>query len=98
MPRTTGASGKRPRAQRKQSPLGNVAGLAFDMEEPLNDAIGFVRALHLIGFGLATGGSDEASSPVVIVSAAAADRLCALKGTWEGIIAAIQGTRAERKR
>jgi hypothetical protein len=72
-----------------------VIGLAFAMEEPLNDAINLVQALRLIGHGLAAD-HDDAGRPIAALAWAATDQLDELKRGWQGIINAARGRRATR--
>jgi hypothetical protein len=85
--------------RRKRSPakriaagaaLKKVCALAFDMEEPLNDARDYVRALRLIGDGLIAVHDDDGRA-VLTCATAAMDRLDAITEQWRGICKALGG-------
>jgi hypothetical protein len=78
MPRARRASRKRSRA----SSLAKVRALAFDMEEPLNEAIDHVVALRLMGWGLTALDKDNGRA-VLAASWEASKRLDLLKDIWE---------------
>ena len=80
------ATGKRPRAP--ETPvrrLKKIKSLSFDMEEPLTDALNYVRALGLIGSGMAAH-YDDTGEPIAAIARAAAGRLDDLKKAWEGML------------
>ena len=80
MPAQHKRGGKRTRAQKSARP--KVAALAFDMEEPLNEAIDAVQALRFIGYGLTQHAGDEEGRAVAAVAWTACQRLDALQETW----------------
>jgi hypothetical protein len=90
MPRTARAPGKGPRAPNSAETVrAKVMDLAFDMEEPLNEAIGYVRALSLIGYGMMGPEGNEDEHSIVTIAHAASDRLEALQETWHGIFRVV---------
>jgi hypothetical protein len=89
MPRTARAPGKGPRAP-KTDLRAEVAELAFAMEEPLNDAIDYMRALSLMGYGLMGPEENEDERAIVAVAHAASARLEALQDTWRGVCKAVR--------
>jgi hypothetical protein len=84
MPGTARAPRKRPRARigefRKK-----IIDRALDIEPPLREAAAFVQALRLIGHGLLDGQDDEGRA-IATVAQAAAERLDAVTGIWDGLI------------
>ena len=97
MPRTQRAPGKGPRAQKTaETHRAKVAHLAFRMEQPLDEAFDFVRALHLMGFGMmgAVGEGDERA--IVTVSHAAEQRLQTAKDAWRGVIKIVGPRKASK--
>jgi len=84
MPRTRPASRKRSRAPAKR--LTKVRAFAFVMEEPLNEAIDHVVALHLIGCGLTALDNDHGRA-ILATSWEASKRLDRLKELWRQIFA-----------
>jgi hypothetical protein len=96
MPRTARAPGKRPRAPKSAETVRDrVTALAFDMEEPLNEAIGYVRALSLIGYGMMGPEGNEDEHSIVTVAHAASDRLEALQDTWRGIFKVVRSNKGK---
>jgi hypothetical protein len=62
--------------------------LALDMEEPLNDATDFVRALWLMGDGMAA--HNQEGEPIAAVARVALQRLAVLKDAWNAVIEAAR--------
>ena len=94
MPRTQRAPGKGPRAQKTaETYRAKVAHLAFRMEQPLDEAFDFVRALHLMGFGMMGAGDERA---IVTVSHAAEQRLQTAKEAWRGVIKIVGPRKASK--
>jgi hypothetical protein len=90
----------RKRSARKQrspkdpaAPLEKVRAIAFDMEEPLNEALDFVVALRLIGNGLIANHDDDGRA-IFTIAWAASERIAVLKEKWEGIFKAATGRSA----
>jgi hypothetical protein len=61
----------------------------LDMEVPLNETIDFVRALALIGNGIAMDHDDNGHA-ITAVAAAAAERLEVLKATWRRLVSQMR--------
>jgi len=90
MPRTKRAPGKRPRApDNAEAVLTTMVRIALDMEEPLNDADRFLRALRLIGHGMLMDDNDDGGA-IVAIAWEAAGRLDSLREAWERILKAAQ--------
>jgi hypothetical protein len=95
MPRTR-APGKGPRAPKAPETVrAKVAALAFDMEEPLNEAIDYVRALALIGYGQMGPEGNEDERAIVAVAHAASERLETLQDTWRGIFKVVRSKKGK---
>jgi hypothetical protein len=86
MPAPRRRAGKRVRARK---PTRRLISLALDLEEPLNDATDFVRALRLIGQGLL---EDDIDNGRAVYAAAwmAFDRLEDLRAAWRRLIKAAK--------
>ena len=83
------------RRKAKPRPADIVWSLAFDMDEPLHDAINYVRALDLIGFGLRATDADDEADAIFVVTRAALARLDTIKTMWKRLFkAAGQGRHA----
>jgi hypothetical protein len=91
-PRSKRAPGQRPRAPKPDADRGRIIGLALDVEEPLNDAADFVRALRLIGTGMMLDDADEGRA-ITTTAWAAAARLDALRATWLRLLKAARRSR-----
>ena len=73
---------KRPRAPKAaKALLEQVIGQAYDLEEPLAEAMQLVHALRMLGDGMEADGADE-GQPIAAVARAAAARLDELKCAW----------------
>jgi hypothetical protein len=84
----------RVRRKAKPRPADIVWSLAFAMDEPLHDAINYVRALDLIGFGLRANGADDEADAIFVVARAASERLDTIKTMWRRLYkAAAEGRR-----
>ena len=92
MLRSKRAPGKHPRAK-ADAVLAKVVRIALDMEEPLNDADRFLRALRLIGHGMLMDDNDDGGA-ILAIAWAAAGRLEALRDTWDGMLEAAQRGKA----
>jgi hypothetical protein len=88
MPRTS-APGKSPRAPAAAARLDKACDLALAMEEPLNEAIGFAKALSLMGYGMMGPGGQDDEHAIVTVAHMTSDRLEALKDAWRGVIKVV---------
>ena len=91
MPGVAGARAKRLRAQapRRLKPS-KILALALDMEEPLTDALAYVQALHLIGYGLWTD-RDSNGRSIVTVARAASEQLESIREIWDRVIKSARG-------
>jgi hypothetical protein len=98
MPRAKPALRERRRAaDSPDAVLKRVVHLAFDMEEPLNAAADFVRALRLIGDGLML--HDDTDGRAIAATAwAASDRLDALRAAWKGVLQAARKRKVAPRR
>jgi hypothetical protein len=94
MPRTH-APGKRPRAPTAEARLTKACGLALAMEEPLNEAIGFAKALSLMGYGMMGPGGQDDEHAIVTVAHRTSDRLETLQQTWRGVMRAVRPKKAK---
>ena len=87
-PRTRRASGKRPRTWKDDRiPPPKLHELVWQMETPLTEAIDFVGALRLMGFGLSERGCDDGSALLRVVEAAQ-DRLRRVEEVWVALVRA----------
>jgi hypothetical protein len=77
--------------------LEKVRAIAFDMEEPLNEALDFVVALRLIGNGLIANHDDDGRA-IYTIAWAASERIETLKEKWERIFRAATGQSGGRAR
>jgi hypothetical protein len=84
MPRTRRAPGKRPLASTAAARLAKACDLALAMEEPLNEAIGFAKALGLMGYGMMGPGGQDDEHAIVTVAHRTSDRLETLQQTGAG--------------
>jgi hypothetical protein len=94
MPRAR-APGRRARLQRKEKPrpADVVWQCAFDMDEPLHDAINYVHALNLMGQALIGTGAPDEGNAIFVVTRAALDRLDEIHTLWRRLFkAAGEGT------
>ena len=97
MPRTARARAKNPRAQAAEAMRAKLAHLAFRMEQPLDDAIDFVQALSLMGYGMMGSVAEGDERAIVTVAGAASKRLDALKDAWRGVIKVVRPRPPETK-
>jgi hypothetical protein len=82
MPRARPARDKRSRARKsKRRDPKKLTSLILAIEEPLNDAIRYVHALHLAAKGLILE-YDEAGEGVAVVTGLVSERLDEVKDTW----------------
>ena len=85
MPGQRRAPGKRARARKsKRRADPELSSLLLDMEEPLTDAINYVRALEMVGKGLILD-HDDAAEPIMTVAGMASERLEAVKAMWNRV-------------
>jgi hypothetical protein len=95
MPRARHASRKRSRALSPAKTLAKVRAAAFDMEEPLNEAIDYIVAVRLIGIGLTTLDNDHGRA-ILATAWSLSKRLDTLKSLWKKIFADVAKHRASR--
>jgi len=68
--------------------------LCFDMEEPLNEALGAVHAVHIIGHGLREFANESEARAVASVAWLACQKVEALQQIWRDLFkAAAQAPR-----
>jgi hypothetical protein len=91
-PRSKRAPGQRPRAPKADADQARIVGLTLDVEEPLNDAADFVRALRLIGTGMMLDDEDEGRA-ITATAWAATARLDALRAAWLRLLKAARRCR-----
>jgi hypothetical protein len=96
MPGRRRAPAKRPRAQ-KTARRADSFQLMLGIEEPLTDAINYVQALYLMGFGLI---SHHAAGGDAIVALAdkTGQRLEAVKEIWKQMLGERQRSRSLKRR
>jgi hypothetical protein len=84
MPRRRRAPVKRPRAQ-KTARRARSSPLILGIEEPLADAINYVQALYLMGFGLISH-HEAGGDALVALAYATGQRLEAVKEIWNEML------------
>lgn len=92
MPRARRAPRKRSRLPKARRPAETkrLMSYALDFEEPLRDAMDFVRALKHLGFSLEEMSGNVGLS-IVAVARAAEERLNDLHEVWDGLVKAARG-------
>lgn len=78
--------------------LEKIVDLAFEMEQPIAEAIDLVRALRLIGYGMMGPVADEDERAIVTVARAASERLANLQDTWHRMFRAARKRRKRGRR
>jgi hypothetical protein len=89
-------TGKRPRAQktaRRNKPLSLILGI----EEPLTDAINYVQALYLMGFGLISH-HEAGGDALVALADETRQRLEAVKEIWNEMLEEKRRSRGFKRR
>lgn len=61
--------------------------LVAEMEEPLDRALAFVRAIDLMGLGL-SGIADDHATAVIAIAQTLTDEITAAKNIWRQLMAA----------
>jgi hypothetical protein len=84
MPRRRRAPVKRPRAQ-KTARRAESFPLILGIEQPLTDAINYVQALYLMGFGLISH-HEAGGDAIVALAHETGKRLEAVKEIWNGVL------------
>jgi hypothetical protein len=96
MPGRRRAPGKRPRSQktaRRNKPLLLILGI----EEPLTDAINYVQAMYLMGYGLISH-HEAGGDAIVALADETGQRLEAVKEIWNEMLRERQRSRSLKRR
>src|ERR1700709_2788802 len=96
MQRKRRAPVKRPRAQ-KTARRAESFPLILRIEQPLTDAINYVQALYLIGFGLISH-HEAGGDALVALAHETRQRLEAVKGIWNEMLEERQRSRSSKRR
>jgi hypothetical protein len=91
MPGRRRAPVKRARA-RKNARRNNPLLLILGIEEPLTDAINYVQAMYLMGFGLISH-HEAGGDAIVALAQETGQRLESVKGIWNEMLAEKQRSR-----
>jgi hypothetical protein len=96
MPRRRRAAAKRPHA-RKTARRAESFPLILGIEEPLTDAINYVQALYLLGFGLISH-HEAGGDAIVALAQETGQRLEAVKEIWNEMLREKQRSRNVKRR
>ena len=96
MPRRRRAAAKRPRAQ-KTARRAESFPLILRIEEPLTDAINYVQALYLMGFGLISH-HEAGGDALVALAHETGKRLESVKEIWNEALRERRRSRSLRRR
>jgi hypothetical protein len=96
MPGRRRAPVKRPRA-RKNARRTEAFSLIFRIEEPLTDAINYVQALYLMGYGLISH-HEAGGDAIVALAEETGQRLDAVKEIWNEMLGERQRSRNLKRR
>ena len=96
MPRRRRAPAKRPHARKTARRAGSFP-LILGIEEPLTDAINYVQALYLMGFGLISH-HEAGGDALVALAYQTGQRLEAVKETWNEVLGERQRSRRLKRR
>jgi hypothetical protein len=96
MPRRRRAPAKRPHA-RKTARRAKSFPLILGIEEPLTDAINYVQALYLMGFGLISH-HEAGGDAIVALANETRQRLEAVKEIWNEMLGEKQRSRNLKRR
>ena len=96
MPGRRRAPVKRPRAQ-KTARHAESFPLILRIEEPLTDAINYVQALYLVGYGLISH-HEAGGDAIVALADATRQRLEAVKEIWNEMLGERQQSRSPKRR
>jgi hypothetical protein len=96
MPRRRRAPVKRPRAQ-KTARRAEAFHLLLRIEQPLTDAINYVQALYLMGFGLISH-HEAGGDAIVALAHATTQRLEVVKEIWSEMLGDRQRSRGTKRR
>jgi hypothetical protein len=83
MPAQRKRAGKRARS--KSAAAVKVLELAFQMEEPLNEAIDAAHALRFMGYGLSQLAAEDEGRAIAAVAWTACQSLDVLQETWRSL-------------
>jgi hypothetical protein len=96
MPRRRRAPAKRPHARKTARRAGSFP-LILGIEEPLTDAINYVQALYLMGFGLISH-HEAGGDAIVALAYQTGQRLEAVKQIWNEVLGERQRSRRLKPR
>jgi hypothetical protein len=96
MPRRRRAPAKRPHARKTARRAGSFP-LILGIEEPLTDAINYVQALYLMGFGLISH-HEAGGDALVALAHETRQRLEAVKEIWNEMLEEKQRSRSLKHR
>jgi hypothetical protein len=96
MPGRRRAPVKRPRAQ-KTARRADSFPLILGIEEPLTDAINYVQAMYLMGFGLISH-HEAGGDAIVALAQETGQRLEAVKEIWNEMLGEKQRSRGLKRR
>jgi hypothetical protein len=96
MPRRRRAPVKRPRAQKTARRTESFP-LILRIEAPLTDAINYVQALYLMGFGLISH-HETGGDAIVALADATRQRLEAVKEIWNEMLGEKRRSRGAKRR
>jgi hypothetical protein len=96
MPRRRRALAKRPHA-RKTARRTESFPLILRIEEPLTDAINYVQAMYLMGYGLISH-HEAGGDAIVALAEETGQRLEAVKEIWKEMLGERQRSRSLRRR
>jgi hypothetical protein len=95
MPRRRRAPAKRPHARKTARRAGSFP-LILGIEEPLTDAINYVQALYLMGFGLISH-HEAGGDALVALAHETRQRLEAVKEIWNETLREKQRSRSPKR-
>jgi hypothetical protein len=96
MPGRRRAPVKRPRARKTARRAESVA-LIFGIEEPLTDAINYVQALYLMGYGLILH-HETGGDAIVALAQETGQRLESVKKIWNEMLGERRRSRSPKRR
>jgi hypothetical protein len=96
MPRRRRAPAKRPHARKTARRAGSFP-LILGIEEPLTDAINYVQALYLMGFGLISH-HEAGGDALVALAYETGQRLEAVKEIWNEMLGERRRCRSRKRR
>ena len=96
MPGRRRAPVKRPRA-RKTGRRAEPVALIFGIEEPLTDAINYVQAMYLMGYGLISH-HEAGGDAIVALAHETGKRLEAVKEIWNEMLGEKQRSRGSKRK